>query len=211
MSSIDHDRMLAGRLYDAGAEDLHQARMRSRLLTESYNRTSVADQAGRRTILTQLFKAFGEGGYIEPRLQVDYGSHISIGKNFYANYDPILLDVAPITIGDNVLMGPRVSLLTPAHPIDTDVRNAGLEYAKPITIGDNVWFGGECTVLPGVTIGSNVVIGAGAVVTKDVPDSVVVVGNPARVMRPITDADAQFWQAKQQAYLADMTTQAPTE
>ncbi|MFD1442000.1 sugar O-acetyltransferase [Lacticaseibacillus hegangensis] len=206
MSSIDHDRMVAGRLYDASAEDLHKARMRTRLLTESYNRTSVADQIGRRTILRQLFKAFGEGGYIEPRLQVDYGSHITIGKNFYANYDPILLDVAPITIGDNVMLGPRVSLLTPTHPIDAGVRNSGLEYAKPITIGDNVWFGGGCIVLPGVTIGSNVVVGAGAVVTKDVPDAVVVVGNPAQVLRPITAADAQFWQAKQQAYLADMKT-----
>lgn len=204
MSLIDHDRMLSGQLYDASAKDLHEARMRSRLLTESFNRISVADQTGRRTILKQLFKAFGEGGYIEPRLQVDYGSHISIGKDFYANYDSILLDVAPITIGDNVMLGPRVSLLTPAHPLDADVRNSGLEYAKPITIGDNVWFGGGCIVLPGVTIGSNVVVGAGAIVTKDVPDVVVVVGNPARVLRPLTAADTELWTAKQQAYLADM-------
>lgn len=208
MSSIDHDRMLAGQLYDPSAKDLHQARMRSRLLAESYNRTSVADQTGRRTILKQLFKAFGDGGYIEPRLQVDYGSHISIGKNFYANYDPILLDVAPITIGNNVLLGPRVSLLTPAHPLDAAVRNDGLEYAKPITVGNNVWLGGGCTVLPGVTIGNNVVVGAGAVVTKDVPDSVVVAGNPARVLRPLTAADAKLWADKQQAYRAAVK---PTE
>lgn len=204
MSSIDEARMVAGKLYNASDGELREQRLRSRLLTESYNRTSIADQVGRRTILAQLFNQFGEGGYIEPRLQVDYGRHITVGKNFYANYDPIFLDVAPITIGDNALFGPRVSLLTAAHPIDAAVRNSGLEYAKPITIGDNVWLGGSCTILPGVTIGNNVIIGAGAVVTKDVPSDVIAVGNPARVLRQITAADAEEWDQQRAAYNAEL-------
>lgn len=204
MSSINEQRMISGQLYDAGDRTLRQKRLHARLLTESYNRTSVADQAGRRTILAQLFHQFGEGSYVEPLLHVDYGMNITIGSHFYANYDPLLLDVAPITIGDNVMFGPRVSLLTPGHPIDVAIRNSGLENAKPITIGNNVWLGGGVTVLPGVTIGNNVVVGAGAVVTKAVPSDVIVVGNPAKVLRPITAADAREWTAQRDAYLAAM-------
>lgn len=197
MSSIDHDRMVAGQLYRADAADLARQRRQARQLTAQFNALATTEETKRAALLQQLFGAIGTGGYIEPNLRVDYGVNIHIGQNFYANYDPIMLDVAPITIGDNVLFGPRVSLLTPGHPLDADIRNSGVEYAQPITIGNNVWLGGYVTVLPGVTIGENTIVGAGSVVTKDLPDSVIAVGNPAHVLRPLTAADYDRWvQAK---------------
>lgn len=197
MSSIDHDRMVAGQLYRADAADLARQRRQARQLTAQFNALATTEETKRAALLQQLFGAIGTGGYIEPNLRVDYGVNIHIGQNFYANYDPIMLDVAPITIGDNVLFGPRVSLLTPGHPMDADIRNSGVEYAQPITIGNNVWLGGYVTVLPGVTIGENTIVGAGSVVTKDLPDSVIAVGNPAHVLRPLTAADYDRWvQAK---------------
>ncbi|WP_338216171.1 sugar O-acetyltransferase [Lacticaseibacillus salsurivasis] len=197
MSSIDHDRMVAGQLYRADAADLASQRRKARQLMAQFNALATTEETKRTDLLHQLFGAIGTGGYIEPNLRVDYGINTHIGQNFYANYDPIMLDVAPITIGDNVLFGPRVSLLTPGHPLDADIRNSGVEYAQPITIGNNVWLGGDVTVLPGVTIGDNTIVGAGSVVTKDLPDAVIAVGNPAHVLRALTAADHDRWvQAK---------------
>lgn len=131
--------------------------------------------------------------YFEPPFHCEYGSHIEIGEGFYANTGCVMLDVGRITIGDNVLFGPNVSLYTAGHPIHPESRKSGYEYGIPIKIGDNVWIGGSCVILPGVTIGNNVVIGAGSVVTKDIPDNVCAAGNPCRVIREITEADRPYY------------------
>lgn len=134
-----------------------------------------------------------ENIYFEPPFHCEYGSHIEVGENFYANINCVMLDVGKITIGDNVLFGPNVSIYTAGHPIHPESRNSGYEYGIPVTIGDNVWIGGSCVILPGVSIGNNVVIGAGSVVTKDIPDNVCAAGNPCRVIRKITDDDRPFY------------------
>lgn len=131
--------------------------------------------------------------YFEPPFHCEYGSHIEIGEGFYANTGCVMLDVGRITIGDNVLFGPNVSLYTAGHPIHPESRKSGYEYGIPIKIGDNVWIGGSCVILPGVTIGNNVVIGAGSVVTKDIPDNVCAAGNPCRVIREITEEDRLYY------------------
>lgn len=131
--------------------------------------------------------------YFEPPFHCEYGTHIEVGENFYANAYCTMLDVAKITIGDDVLFGPSVSLYTAGHPIHPDSRKSGYEFGIPITIGDRVWIGGSCVILPGVTIGSDTVIAAGSVVTKDIPSGVVAAGNPCRVLREITEADRKYY------------------
>jgi maltose O-acetyltransferase len=131
----------------------------------------------------------GEGAYVKPPLSVDYGENISLGDRVFVNYNLTALDVAAITIGDDCLLGPNVQLLTPTHPVAIEPRRDKLEAALPITLGRNVWLGGGVIVCPGVTIGDNSVVGAGSVVTRDIPANVVAVGNPARVIREISDAD----------------------
>lgn len=151
-------------------------------------------------MLKQLFKSVGKNIYIEPSFHCDYGSNISVGNNFYANYDCIILDVCDVSIGNNVFLAPRVSIFTAGHPIDADVRNELLEFGKPVTIGNSVWIGGNTVINPGVTIGNNVVIGSGSVVTKDIPDNVIAVGNPCRVLREITEEDKIYWNKKREEY-----------
>ncbi|NMM93021.1 sugar O-acetyltransferase [Bifidobacterium oedipodis] len=196
------ERMLAGELYVANDPQLQELNMRKRRLVHAINNSAYDAFDERKALFTELFGAFGEGGFIEPPFNCDYGCNITVGKNFYANMDCIFLDVAPITIGDRVFFGPRVNLLTPYHPIDADVRSSGPEGALPITIGDDVWFGGNVTVCPGVTIGSDVVIGAGSVVVKDIPSHSVAVGNPCRVVREIGDTDREYWERKAAEYHA---------
>lgn len=135
----------------------------------------------------------GEKVYFEPPFYCEYGSHIEVGENFYANTGCVMLDVGKITIGKNVMFGPNVAIYTAGHPIHPDSRNSGYEYGIPVNIGDNVWIGGNCVILPGVTIGNNVVIGAGSVVTKDIPDNVCAAGNPCRVIRKITEEDKPYY------------------
>ena len=136
-------------------------------------------------IIKEWFGSTGENLYLNRQVLVDYGVNIHLGENFYANYNLTMLDVCPITIGKNAMIGPNCQFLTPLHPLDPDERNSGLEYGAPITIGDNFWAGGGVTILPGVTLGDNVVAGAGAVVTKSFGDNVVLGGNPARVIKEI--------------------------
>ena len=192
----EKEKMLAGDLYRAGGDELRRDNKQARVLTRLFNATTEDEIELRTALLKQLFKTTGTNIYIEPPFRTDYGCNTSIGENFYANYDCIIIDVAPVTIGNNVMFGPRICLYTAGHPIDAEVRNSLLEFGKPITIGDNVWIGGNTVVNPGVTIGSNSVIGSGSVVTKDIPDGVVAAGNPARVIRAITDEDKHFWQAE---------------
>ncbi|NEE60881.1 sugar O-acetyltransferase [Streptomyces sp. SID8455] len=164
--------------------------MRSALLNETFNATSAADPEARRAALAELLGEVGEGTEIRPPLRVDYGHRITVGPRTFVNFGAVFLDVARITIGADVQMGPNVQLLTPTHPVDPEPRRAKWEAAQPITIGDNVWLGGGVIVCPGVSIGENTVVGAGAVVTKDLPANVVAVGNPARVIRRIGEGEA---------------------
>ena len=177
------ERMLAGDLYVADDPELAADDLRAMALLEAYNRSPAADPAGRRRILEELLAAFGAGSEIRPPFYCDYGSHLRIGAGVFANFGLVALDVAPITIGDDVQIGPNVQLLTPTHPTEPGLRRDKWEAARPIVIGDNVWLGGGTIVLPGVTIGENTVVGAGTVVTRDLPPDVVAVGNPARVVR----------------------------
>jgi maltose O-acetyltransferase len=149
-------------------------------------------------LLRDLLGKAGENVYINQPLYVDYGKHISIGNDFFANYDCTFLDVAHITIGNNVMFGPKVSLLTATHPLDKDIRNEQYEYGLPITIKNDVWIGGNVVVNPGVTIGCGVVVGSGSVVTKDLPDDTLCYGNPCRVIRKLTEEDKIYWE-KQKA------------
>lgn len=177
------ERMLAGDLYIADDPELAEASTRALDLQDAYNATTVRQGPLRRALLTELLGELGEHTEIRPPLYVDYGSNIRIGARCFANFGLTALDVAAITIGDDVQLGPHVQLLTPTHPVEPGPRREKWEAAEPITIGDNVWLGGGVVVCPGVTIGENTVVGAGAVVTKDLPANVVAVGNPARVVR----------------------------
>ncbi|TYB50652.1 sugar O-acetyltransferase [Nonomuraea sp. PA05] len=179
------ERMLAGDLYLADDPELGEHLLRAADLMEAYNGSSARDPQLRQRLLEDLLGAVGEGTVIRPPLWVDYGSHIRIGARSFANFGLVALDVASITIGDDVQIGSNVQLMTPTHPVDPELRRAKWEAAKPIVIGDNVWLGSGAIVLAGVTIGENTVVGAGAVVTRDLPANVVAVGNPARVIRTI--------------------------
>jgi len=196
----ERERMLSGQLYDAGDEELCLARDRAKQLTWRYNQLNPTDWEGRTALLRELLGYLGEDSWIEPSFRCDYGTHISIGNHFFANYDCIFLDVAPTTIGNSVLFGPRVCLYTAGHPTDADVRSTGLEFGLPITIGDRVWIGGNTVVLPGVTIGQDTIIAAGSIVTKDIPAGVVAAGNPCRVLRPVSEEDKTLWETKQREY-----------
>ncbi|NLT53844.1 MAG: sugar O-acetyltransferase [Actinomycetales bacterium] len=177
--------MLAGDLYLADDPELAEDARRAMRLMDAFNRLATSDTAGQARILGQLLGAVGEESMIRPPFYCDYGYQIRIGARSFANYNLTALDVAAITIGDDVLIGPNVQLLTPTHPVDPEPRRAKYEAAAPITIEDNVWLGGGVVVLPGVTIGENTVVGAGAVVVRDLPSGVVAVGNPARVVRSL--------------------------
>lgn len=179
------ERMLAGDLYLADDPELAEESGRALRLSEEYNRTSVDEPKERRRILAELLGTVGPDTKILPPFRCEYGYQLRIGARTFVNFGLVALDVAAITIGDDVQIGPNVLLLTPTHPDEPEPRRAKLEAARPITIGDNVWLGGGVIVLPGVTIGENTVVGAGAVVTRDLPADVVAVGNPARVIRTL--------------------------
>ncbi len=179
------EKMLAGEHYDPSDATLIQMRERARTLTVRYNMTTRNDTQARKSILAELFGQSSDNISIEPHFNCDYGTHIHVGDNFYANFGCVILDVAPVVIGDNCLIGPQVGIYTACHPLDPIERSSGIEFAKPITIGDNCWIGGNATINPGVSLGSNVVVASGAVVTKPFGDNVVIGGNPARVIKTI--------------------------
>lgn len=179
------EAMLAGELYLADDPELAADLQRAAELCERFNASSVTEPEVRQRALTDLLGSVGERVLVRPPLRVDYGYQISVGDGCVVNHGAVLLDVAAITIGADVQIGPYVQLLTPTHPIEPDVRRAKWEAARPITIEDNVWLGGGAIVCPGVTIGANTVVGAGAVVTRDLPANVIAYGNPARVSRSL--------------------------
>ena len=189
----EKEKMLSGRLYLASDPELAAARERALGLTYRFNQLLPWETEEQQRILRELLGRIGTTFQINQPFRCDYGCNIQIGENFYCNYNCTILDVAPVTIGDNVLFAPNVSLFTAGHPLDAELRNTGLEYGFPITIGDNVWVGGNVTVCPQVTIGDGAVIGAGSVVTRDIPANVVAAGNPCRVLRPVADRDRTYY------------------
>ncbi len=187
----EQEKCACGLPYDtlfAGREEAHLA---CADLCYDYNHTRPSDLAARETIIRTLFGKTGERFYIEPNLFCGFGFNIEIGENFFMNNNGVLVDPGKIIFGDNVFIGPNCSFYTALHPLDAALRNQNLEIALPIHVGSDVWFGGNCVVLPGVTIGSNVVIGAGSLVNHDIPDGVVAFGNPCKVRRAITSADRE--------------------
>jgi maltose O-acetyltransferase len=181
----EREKMLSGALYFAGDEELVALRRNARRLTRLFNATNEEQSEERQNLLGELLGKLGTGSEIEPPFRCDYGCFISIGEKFFANFNCVILDCAPVTIGDNVLFGPGVQIYTAYHPLEPQPRRDLWEAAAPITIGDNVWLGGNAIILPGVTIGENAVVGAGSVVTKNVLSNVIVAGNPCRILREI--------------------------
>ena len=179
------ERMLAGDLYIADDPELTRESRRAAELTKAFNDSSPSDPEARRRILAELLGSLGDGTEIRPPFYCDYGRHTHVGARTFVNFGLVALDVAPIRIGDDVQIGPYVQLLTPTHPLEPAPRRAKWEAAEPIAIGDNAWLGGGVIVCPGVTIGMDTVVGAGAVVTTDLPPGVLALGTPARVVRSL--------------------------
>ena len=181
------DRMIAGELYDPRDPELVTARRRARDLLKAYNDSREVEAAKRARLLNELFGRAGEGLWVEPPFFCDYGKNITSGDGVFFNFDCVVLDIAPVRIGHRVLFGPAVQLYTATHPLRAKERARGLESGRPIEIGDDAWIGGGAVVLPGVRIGARAVIGAGSVVTRDVPEGVLAVGNPCRVERAVEE------------------------
>jgi maltose O-acetyltransferase len=181
----EKERMLAGELYDASDPQLTEERRNAQALTRWYNETPPEATDRRRQLLGDLFGTLGEGAVVEPPFRCDYGYNVHVGDGFYANVGCVFLDVCSVRIGRNCLVGPGVHIYTATHPLDAATRVEGLEYGSPVSVGDGVWIGGRAVINPGVDIGDRSVVGSGAVVTEDIPDDVVVQGNPAQVVREL--------------------------
>lgn len=182
----EKEKMLTGELYNPMDEELLQDRLHAKSLCKQINDLDPTDLDGRVELIKELFQT-EQNVFIEPDFHCDYGYNIHPGKNFFANHQCVILDCCPVHIGDNVMFGPGVQVLTADHPIQAKERIAGKEFASPITIGDNVWIGGGAIILPGVKIGPDSVIGAGSVVTKDIPGGVVAAGNPCKIIKQIEE------------------------
>ena len=178
-------KMLSGELYIANDPELSAAHLRAQAILTKFNATAADAHEERYTLLTELFARFGEEVVLKPIFRCDYGFNITIGDRTFINYDCVFLDCNRITIGDDVQIAPGVHIYTATHPLDAKTRRSGLEYALPVSIGDGVWLGGRVTVCPGVSIGSNTVVGTGSVVTRDLPANVLAVGNPCRVIQQL--------------------------
>ena len=185
----EKEKMLSGQLYDSSDPELCRERDRARLLFQKINTMKDDVKEQRDELFYELIGEAGEGLWIEPPFFCDYGSNIKLGDKVFMNFNCCILDVAEVTMGSNVLLGPAVQVYTATHPMDAKTRAEWLEFAKPIKIGSDVWIGGGAIICPGVTIGNGVVIGAGAVVTKDIPDNVFAAGNPAKVIKEIDNSD----------------------
>lgn len=195
----EREKMLAGKIYDTSDELLLKQRIHAHRMSKDYNDTYEDEEEKRAAILKSFIPNMGEDTYLQGPIQFDYGINTTFGKGCFANFNLVVLDVCPVTIGDNVFMGPNCTIATPIHPYIPEERNAkhkedgtlyDHEYGKPITIEENCWLASDVTVCGGVTIGAGSIIGAGSVVTKDIPAGVLAAGNPCRVIRPITEKDS---------------------
>ncbi|MBQ1661850.1 MAG: sugar O-acetyltransferase [Treponema sp.] len=187
------ERMLAGLPYKAWLDGLSEDRLENKKRIFRFNNLEPGHFAEKDKLLKEILGKTGERVNIEAPFHCDYGYNIEVGEDFFANYNFTVLDVGKVKIGANAQIAPNVSIYTAGHPIHPESRNSGYEYGIEITIGDNVWIGGNTCIMPGVKIGNNVVIGAGSVVTKDLPDNVIAVGNPCRVIREISEEDRDFY------------------
>lgn len=179
------EKMRSGQLYNAETPRLQAMRWRAAELCHRLETLLPNQEKERQAVLRELLGSVKGSFTINPGFRCDYGLNITIGDRFYANYNCVILDCAPVTFGDNVFIAPNCGFYTAGHPLDASTRNSGLEFARPITVEDNVWIGGNVVVLPGVTIGSGSVVGAGSVVTRDIPAGMVAAGNPCRPLRPV--------------------------
>ncbi|WP_410219833.1 sugar O-acetyltransferase [Pedobacter sp.] len=195
-SLTEKEKMIMGMAYRPSDKQLSADRLKARELIFEFNRLPPKGFKQRKSIIKQLFAHTENMFYVEAPFNCDYGYNISIGQNFYANFNLTILDCAPVNIGDNVFIGPNVSLFTAGHPMHPHLRNQHIEWAKPITIGNNVWICGNVCINPGVTIGAGSVIGTGSVVTKDIPENVFAAGNPCQIIRTITDEEKDFFYKK---------------
>ena len=194
------ERMIKGELYNSAIPELHDIKMKEQELLYDFNHLRPSEEEKRIRLLHQLFPHLGENSWMEQGLRVEYGFNVTIGKNFYANFDCKFHDVCPITIGDNVMFGPNVIIATPMHPLLAEERNPqqfpdgfyNIEYAKPVTIGNGVWLAAGVIVCGGVHIGDDVVIAAGSVVTRDIPSHSMAAGVPCKVLRPLSEKDKMF-------------------
>jgi galactoside O-acetyltransferase len=189
----ERENIARGRLFTDMTEGLPEERLRGKELMTAYNGTLPRETEKRQKLARQMFKKTGEFFWIEPPIYVAYGSHISIGENFYANCSLTIIDDWEVDIGNNVLFGPNITISTTGHPLDPEKRREGTMYAFKVIVEDDVWVGGGAIINPGVTIGRGAVIGAGSVVTKDIPSSVIAVGNPCKVLRPIGPEDKVYY------------------
>lgn len=187
------ERMLANLPYKAWLDGLKEERIENAKRIYEYNNLPPERWDERNDLIKKILGKTGENIDIQAPFHCDYGYNIEVGENFFANYNLVILDVGKVKIGNNAQLAPNVSIYTAGHPIHPDSRNSGYEYGIDITIGDNVWIGGNTCIMPGVKIGKNVVIGAGSVVTKDIPDDVIAFGNPCKVIRNITENDRNYY------------------
>lgn len=189
----NEDRMKNNMIYNASRDGLFEKRLENKKKIFRFNNYDPEKWHDAMEYLKEILGKTGKNIYIESPFHCDYGENIEVGENFYANYNLVILDCAKVKIGSDVFIAPNVSIYTAGHPVNPAIRNLGLEYAIDVTIGDSVWIGGNAVILPGVNIGSNCVIGAGSVVTSDIPDNCVAVGNPCRVIKSIDDIPPQFY------------------
>ena len=187
------EKMKNGMLYVDTGEGLDEERKRCKELLYDYNNTRPSEETKRKDLLKELLGDIGENSWIEPPVHMAYGTNVHIGEGFYANFNLVIVDDIDVYIGNNVMIAPNVTITPTGHPVDADLRRPGTQFSIPVRIGNNVWIGSNVVILPGITIGNNSVIGAGSVVTHDIPENVIAVGNPCRVLRNIDVRDKEYY------------------
>jgi galactoside O-acetyltransferase len=187
------EKMKNGMLYTDMGEGLDEERRRCKELLYDYNNTRPSEEAKRKELLKKILGDMGEDIWIEPPLHMAYGTNVHIGDHFYANFNLVIVDDIDVYIGEHVMIAPNVTITPTGHPVDPDLRRPGNQFSIPVRIGNDVWIGSNAVILPGITIGDNSVIGAGSVVTHDIPGNVIAVGNPCRVLRQINERDKEYY------------------
>ena len=190
----EYEKMIQGQLYDPNVKEIMDMQFPFLDGLREFNETKDSEVGKKEAYMKRVFAECGENNYIQPPFYANWGGHhVHLGNNVYANFNLTCVDDGHIYIGDRVMIGPNVTIATAAHPVDPALRAKNLQYNRDVTIGENAWIGANVVILPGVHIGKNAVIGAGAIVTKDVPDNCVAVGNPCRVLREVTERDREYF------------------